>query len=631
MAEEEGREGKKTKKGGFRTMPFILATELCDRIATSGLNANLITYLTQEMHMPLVEATNTVTITKGTSSFTPIIGGLISDSFAGCFWTITVGSIFYLLGLAVLTVSAILPVLHPPHCSGEEKCKQASTWQLVILYFSLFLTTIGSGGIRPCVAAFGADQFNLAGSEMEAKKRTFFNLYFFCLRFATGIALIVVVYVQDNVGWGWGLNIPTITMFISIVIFVIGYSFYIKSEPKGSPLTRLTQVVVAAIKKRKVDRPIDAKLLYEDRELDASISTTGMLRHTDKLRCLDRAAIVMEGDKTGTGKPNLWRLATVHRVEELKSLIRIIPIWAVGIFFIATASNIGSFAILQARTMDRQLGHLKIPPATMSIFLDISTILTLTFYDRIFVPAARRITGRPSGITSLQRMVIGVVISMLCYMVAALAELKRKSAAAEYGLLDKPKAVIPISVFWVAPQYIIYGMAEAFLSVGQMEFLYDQAPESMRSIAVALYWLAIAIGDYVSTGIVALVNKCSKNNGDWLQNNINRGKLDYYWWLMTGLEFLNLIYLIICAKFYTYKRLEVAVPERSSNAVIDERNVGYMERRDDNVRDDQEEVDWLNKLHGENISEEESPLLARCLEGTWRSITICFSGKGFED
>ncbi|KAH7677224.1 Proton-dependent oligopeptide transporter family protein [Dioscorea alata] len=613
MAEEngsEGREAKKTSKGGFKSMPFILATELCDRIATSGLNANLISYLTKEMHMPLVIATNTVTITKGTSSFTPIIGGLISDSFAGCFWTITVGSIFYLLGLAILTISAILPMLHPPSCSGDEKCKQASTWQLILLYFSLFLTTIGSGGIRPCVAAFGADQFNHAGANMEAKKRTFFNLYFFCLRLATGIALIVVVYVQENVGWGWGLNIPTITMLISIIIFVFGYSLYIKSEPKGSPLTRLAQVVVAAIKKRKVDGPIDAKLLYEDKELDASISTTGLLRHTDKIRCLDRAAIVMEGDKTDTGKPNPWRLSTVHRVEELKSLIHITPIWAVGIFFIATASNIGTFAILQARTMDRRLGHLKIPPATMSIFLDISTILTLAFYDRIFVPIARRITGRPSGITSLQRMIIGVVISMLCYVVAALAEIKRKSVAKEYGLLDKPKAVIPVSVFWVAPQYIVYGMAEAFLSVGQMEFLYDQAPESMRSIAVALYWLAIAIGDYVSSGIVALVNKCSKNHGDWLQDNINRGKLDYYWWLMTGLEFLNLIYLIICAKFYTYKRLEMLVPEISSNAVTDERDDGYTELRDGNEHRSQEEANRLNKLHGEQqLEAEEIPLL----------------------
>ncbi|KAJ0978954.1 hypothetical protein J5N97_014428 [Dioscorea zingiberensis] len=567
MAEEDVRQEEKPKQGGFRTIPFILATEVCDRIATSGLYVNLISYLSHQMHMPLAQAANTVTIAKGSASFTPVIGGLISDSFAGGFWTITFGSIFYLLGLIILTVSAVVLALHPPPCSGNETCQKASPWHLFFLYISLLLTSIGSGGIRPCVSSFGADQFNLAGTQMEKHKRTFFNLYFICMRFATGVALIVVVYVQENVGWGWGLNIPTMCMFVSIVTFVVGYSFYIKPEPKGSPLTRLAQVVIAAIRKRNVVKPNQVSLLYENKELDAGISTSGKLLHTKKLRFLDRAAVIIEGDKKVTGQPRLWRLSTVHRVEELKSIILIMPIWASGILFIATASNIGSFAIHQARTMKRSLSaHYQIPPATMSIFLDISTIVTLAFYSKLLVPLARRFTGRPSGITSLQRMIIGVIISMVCYMVAALVEIKRKSVAAEHGLLDKPKAIVPISVFWLAPQYIMYGMAEAFISVGQMEFLYDQAPESMRSIAVALYWLAIALGDYVSSGIVALLSHFTEKEGDWIQDNINRGKIDCYWWLMTGIEFINLVYLIICANFYTFKQLEKVEPGDSSSS-----------------------------------------------------------------
>lgn len=73
------------------------ANEVFDRFATAGFNANMITYLTQQLHMPLVEASNTLTNFAGTSSMTPIIGALIADSFAGRFWTITLGSIFYQL------------------------------------------------------------------------------------------------------------------------------------------------------------------------------------------------------------------------------------------------------------------------------------------------------------------------------------------------------------------------------------------------------------------------------------------------------------------------------------------------------------------------------------------------------
>ena len=122
--------------------------------------------------------------------------------------------------------------------------------------------------------------------------------------------------------------------------------------------------------------------------------------------------------------------------------------------------------------------------------------------------------------------------------------------------MDQPKAVVPISVFWLVPQYAIHGLAEAFTSVGNMEFLYDQAPESMRSTAAALFWLAMSIGNYMGTFLVTVVHHCTGKGGDWLQDNINRGKLDYYYWLVTGLQVLNLGYYITCAMLYTYKPLE---------------------------------------------------------------------------
>jgi len=183
-----------------------------------------------------------------------------------------------------LTVSAVLPVLRPPACLAPEACRRATAWQLLTLYASLLLTAIGSGGIRPCVVAFGADQFELNRPRPRPRKWNFFNLYFFSMGLAVLLALTVVVYIQDNVGWGWGFGIPTIGMFASIVAFVIGYPLYIKLRPGGTPLTRLAQVVVAAFRKRKVAEPTDSSLLFVDKELDADISTAGRLLHTDQLR-----------------------------------------------------------------------------------------------------------------------------------------------------------------------------------------------------------------------------------------------------------------------------------------------------------------------------------------------------------
>jgi len=185
--------------------------------------------------------------------------------------------------MVTLTVSAILPALRPPPCTSNGVCQQASTWQLLILYASFLLTCIGAGGLRPCVVAFGADQFELHKPQPN-RKWNYFNLYFFTSGVSLLLALTVVVYIQDNVGWGWGFGIPSIAMFLSVVAFVIGYPLYIKLKPAGSPMTRLIQVTVAAFKKRKVAKPEDPSLLFVDKEMDADISIGGRLLHTDQFR-----------------------------------------------------------------------------------------------------------------------------------------------------------------------------------------------------------------------------------------------------------------------------------------------------------------------------------------------------------
>ena len=142
---------------------------------------------------------------------------------------------------------------------------------------------LGTGGIRPSVVAFGADQFDESRAAERARSRGFFNWYYFCNGASMLLAVTAVVYVQDNVGWGWGLGVPAACMGVSVAAFVAGYPMYRRLHPAGSPFTRLAQVAAAAFRKRNVAAPEDAGKLYQDRELDALISTNGRLLHTDQL------------------------------------------------------------------------------------------------------------------------------------------------------------------------------------------------------------------------------------------------------------------------------------------------------------------------------------------------------------
>ncbi|KAL8218607.1 hypothetical protein R6Q57_021980 [Mikania cordata] len=549
----------KRPKGGLITMPFIFANEVCEKLAVVGFQTNMISYLTQQLHMPMAKAANTLTNFGGTASLTPLLGAFIADSFAGRFWTITVASIIYQIGMVSLTFSAILPKLRPPPCQNGHVCQESNTGQLAILYISLLLTAIGSGGIRPCVVAFGADQFE---EKQKASTWKFFNWYYFCMGASMLVAVTVIVYIQDYIGWGWGLGVPSIAMAISIVAFVFGYPLYRNMDPSGSPFTRLGQVVVAACKKRKLQMVLDGKMLYENEELDASISVAGRLLHTKQMKFLDKAAIVTQQDfAKSQSKPNLWRLNTVHRVEELKSLLRMGPIWASGILLFTAYVQQNTFSLQQAKTMNRHLTNsFQIPAGSMSVFTLTSMLATIVFYDRMFVPIMKRFTGVERGVSFLSRMGIGFTISILATLIAGFMEIKRKKVAFAHGLINKPHEPVPILVFWLVPQYSLHGVAEAFMAIGHLEFLYDQAPESMRSTAAALFWMAISAGNYMSTLLVTMVHKFSQgpDGSNWLpDDNLNKGKLEYFYWMITLLQVLNLVYYLFCAKFYTYKPIEV--------------------------------------------------------------------------
>ncbi|KAK8455277.1 hypothetical protein SEVIR_4G117800v4 [Setaria viridis] len=538
----------------------------------------MLTYLTTQLHMPLAKAATTLTNFGGTSAATPLIGAFLADACIGRFWTIAAASVVYQVGMALLTVSAALPLFRPPPCKpgGAAACQEAAPWQLAVLYVSLLLNAVGAGGYRPCIVAFGADQFDESRAAERARSWGFFNWYYFCNGASMLLAVTAVVYVQDNVGWGWGLGVPAFCMGVSVAAFVAGYPMYRRLEPAGSPFTRLAQVVVAAVKKRRLPAcdVVDAARLYENDELDAPISMYGKLVHTDQLSFFDRAAVVTDGDlvtptdAASSGKPspppvpNPWRLSTVHRVEELKSVIRMGPIWAAGILVITASSTQHTFSLQQATTMDRRLApglsSFQIPAGSMTVFALLAMLLTLFLYDRALVPLARRATGLDRGISFLHRMGVGFALSALATLVAGVVERHRRDAASTApGATDAGTS--PLSAYWLVPQYALHGIAEAFNSVGHLEFMYDQAPESMRSTATALFWLSISLGSYASTMLVDAVHRWSAGPGgaNWLSDNINHGRLDYFYWVVTMLQLMNLLYYVVCAKKFTFKPVQL--------------------------------------------------------------------------
>lgn len=210
------------------------------------------------------------------------------------------------------------------------------------------------------------------------------------------------------------------------------------------------------------------------------------------------------------------------------------------------------------------MGSFQIPAASLGVFGILMLLIWVPIYDLLIMKWLKKVTGNEQGISPLQRVGIGLFIAILSMVTAALVEVKRRNAAHRYGLLDQPDLTIPISAFWLVPQHCLFGLADSLVIIGELEFFYDQSPESMRSTGTALFWSTMAIGNYVSTFIVTVLSRQT----NWLENNLNRAHLDYFYWFLAILSGLNLLFFVLSAKWFRYREESGPDVENSQAGIL---------------------------------------------------------------
>ncbi|GFQ05252.1 protein nrt1/ ptr family 2.11 [Phtheirospermum japonicum] len=564
---------------GIKAMPFVIGNETFEKLGTIGTSSNLLVYLTTVFNMKSVTATNVLNVFNGTCQVGALFGAFVSDTYLGRYKTIGIASISSFLGMLVLTLTAAIEKLHPPKCGSDvhTSCDGPSPRQLTFLFSGFMLLIIGASGIRPCNLAFGADQFNPNTDSGKRGINSFFNWYYFTYTFAMILSLTVIVYVQSNLSWAIGLGIPTFLMLLSCTFFFIGTRIYVKILPEGSPLTSIVQTLVVAFKKRKLglsDQP-----LFNHIPADSINSRLG---YTDQLMFLNKAAIQTPEDAINCdgSAADPWKLRSLQQVEEVKCIVKVIPIWVSAILYYIVLAITQSYVVFQAIQADRTLGRgsFKIPAASYNVYTMITLTIWIPIYDRILVPFLRKITGKEEGITILQRIGIGIMFGVLTMFISGFAENHRRNLAftrSTLGSVPRKGAISSMSGNWLIPQLVMAGLSEGFAIIGCVEFFYKQFPENMRSLGPSFLLAGFAVSSYLSSFLISVVHQTTKiSNGDnWLAEDLNRGRLDYFYYLVACLEIVNLGYFLICAKWYKYRKIDSTEKDESMFGFVSVRKI----------------------------------------------------------
>ncbi|KAK9276093.1 hypothetical protein L1049_005624 [Liquidambar formosana] len=551
-----------SKTGGWIAAFFIFGNEMAERLAYFGLSVNMVAFMFYVMHRPFSSSADAVNIFLGISQASSVLGGFLADAYLGRYWTIAIFTTIYLAGLTGITLCATMNIFKPNQDQCDQlslllgNCEPAKPWQMLYLNTVLYVTGFGAAGIRPCVSSFGADQFDERSRDYKSHLDRFFNFFYLSVTTGAIVAFTAVVYIQMQHGWGSAFGSLAIAMGISNLVFFIGTPLYRHRLPGGSPLTRVAQVLVAAYRKRNASFSSSEFVgLFEVPGKRSAIKGSGKIAHTNDFRCLDKAALQLKEDGAD---PSPWRLCTVTQVEEVKILLKLIPIPACTIMINLILTEFLTLSVQQAYTLNTHMGHLKLPVLCMPVFPALSIFLILSLYYSIFVPLSRRITGHPHGASQLQRIGIGLAVSILSVAWAAIFEKYRRNYAIKHGYEVSFLTAMPdLSAYWLLIQYCLIGIAEVFCIVGLLEFLYEEAPDAMRSIGSAYAAVAGGLGCFAATILNSIIKSVTGNpkerRPNWLSQNINTGRFDYLYWLLTVLSSINFCVFLYSAHRYHYR------------------------------------------------------------------------------
>uniref|UniRef100_A0A8B9LX01 Solute carrier family 15 member 2 n=1 Tax=Astyanax mexicanus TaxID=7994 RepID=A0A8B9LX01_ASTMX len=530
------------------SIAFIVVNEFCERFSYYGMKAVLTLYFIRYLHWNENLSTAVYHAFSGLCYFTPILGAIIADSWLGKFKTIIYLSIVYVIGHVIKSVGAIPDV-------GD------STTHVALSVLGLVLIAFGTGGIKPCVAAFGGDQFE---EEHIDERRKFFSIFYMSINAGSVLSTIITPILRGDVQcfggdcYALAFGVPAALMVVALVVFIAGSGLYEKTPPQGNVLLNVCKCIGFAISNRW-KRP----------------------RNSPKRQhWLDWAE----------------EKYSKRLIQEIKMVLRVLLLYIPLPMFWALFDHLVPFVGM---------------PLCLS-YLNTSTPSNL--YHIVKCPKCFSCILRP-----LRKMATGMILAALAFCAATVVEVNVvvsksselliysthlkfkqlrlnlyspitardhfcwwKSAKSDPGVAHhlpvfslqdseqltwrKTVDVQPnnVHIAWQVPQYVLITAGEVMFSITGLEFSYSQAPASMKSVLQAGWLLTVAFGNVIvlivaeGAGLEQVLLKCCIcmywsiifTSLLYLSTKtLYMYLLEYYFYFTTVLKYLKTVSVLYCSYF----------------------------------------------------------------------------------
>jgi len=312
------------------------------------------------------------------------------------------------------------------------------------LVVGLALIAAGAGGIKPCVSAFVGDQF---GEAERPLLQRIYGWFYWVINLGSGTSKLLVPVLLVVAGPSVAFALPGALMAIALAVFWAGRRHYLLAPPSGPNPHGFLRVVEHALR------------------------------------------------RLGTGRPGQhWLDGARERhpaeaVEGAKAVLRIMGVFAAVTLFWALFDQKGSSWVFQARQMDLALAGRQLSPAQLQALNPFLVLLLVPLFTWVLFPLLERRGVSPAP---LRKMSWGMFVTVLSFVAAAVVQTLIDAGQAPHAL-------------WQIPQYLLLTTGEVLVSVTGLEFSYTQAPRSMRSTIMSIWFLTVFLGNLLTALVTDLV------------------------------------------------------------------------------------------------------------------------------
>uniref|UniRef100_A0A4W4GRV8 Solute carrier family 15 member 2 n=1 Tax=Electrophorus electricus TaxID=8005 RepID=A0A4W4GRV8_ELEEL len=521
---------------------FIVVNEFCERFSYYGMKAVLTLYFINYLQWNNNLSTAVYHAFSSLCYFTPLLGALIADSWLGKFRTIIYLSVVYVIGHVVKSVGAIPDV-------GDN------TLHITLSMLGLGLIAFGTGGIKPCVAAFGGDQFEEEHTEERTK---FFSIFYMSINAGSVLSTIITPILRSDVQcfggdcYALAFGVPAALMLVALVVFIAGSGMYKKNPREGNVLVNVCRCIGFAIHNR----------WWSPRNSPRREHWLDWAQEKYPKQLIQEIKMVLRVLALYIPLPMFWALfdqqgsrwtlqATRMNMDFVSPLtffgsmlnalmiLLFIPVFDMGVYPLVSLCRV-KLTPLRKMTAGMVLAALAFAAATVCppfIFLTQKTVvqppqaqeclmqvLNLADGDVSVRIPGHSIFAEPIKSYEVLQMALNAIISYLfIYFNRFFCDLNLTEHTIPRAPLKsgrqarvhcQPLAVVQdpdnlalkkmedvqandVHIAWQIPQYVLLTAGEVMFSITGLEFSYSQAPVSMKSVLQAGWLMTVAFGNVI--------------------------------------------------------------------------------------------------------------------------------------